>query len=46
MFRAATGRLNRHKELLVSPEQGGKYLGYGFGTVGFTRDRASGAVFI
>jgi radical SAM protein with 4Fe4S-binding SPASM domain len=28
----ATGRLRAHTEFLVSPEEGGKYLGYGFGT--------------
>jgi radical SAM protein with 4Fe4S-binding SPASM domain len=27
----ATGRLKDHAELHVSPEEGGKYLGYGFG---------------
>jgi len=27
----ATGRLREHVELFVSPEEGGKYLGYGFG---------------
>ena len=27
----ATGRLREHAEFFVSPEEGGKYLGYGFG---------------
>lgn len=27
----AAGRLNGHKELMLSPDEGGKYLGYGFG---------------
>jgi radical SAM protein with 4Fe4S-binding SPASM domain len=27
----ATGRLKGHAEFIVSPEEGGKYLGYGFG---------------
>jgi radical SAM protein with 4Fe4S-binding SPASM domain len=28
----ATGRLREHAEFFVSPEEGGKYLGYGFGS--------------
>ncbi len=27
----AAGRMGRHQELFVSPEEGGKYLGYGYG---------------